>query len=67
MTEVSISLHKPDLIKVGFRALPDRVIAGACHHNEVREIGQEFDKEGKHLRFERCEQCGLLLLKHLTT
>ena len=36
-----------------------------CRHFRVREIGRDFDKDGKMLRLERCVQCGLLMRQYL--
>ena len=38
-----------------------------CQHYRVREIGRDFDKDGKFLRLERCERCGLLMREYLPT
>jgi len=42
-------------------------MAKVCHHHRVREIGQDFDKEGRFLRLERCQTCGLLMRQYLTS
>jgi len=36
-----------------------------CQHSHVREIGQDFDKDGRLLRLVRCQDCGLLLREYL--
>ena len=36
-----------------------------CQHNQVREIGQDFDEQGKLLRLIRCQRCGLLMREYL--
>ena len=36
-----------------------------CQHNEVHEIGTDFDKEGMLLRLVRCQKCGLLMRQYL--
>ena len=37
----------------------------SCHHRKVREIGQDFDKDGQLLRLVRCQICGLLMREYL--
>jgi hypothetical protein len=37
-----------------------------CQHGHVREIGQDFDKDGRLLRLIRCEKCGLLMREYLS-
>jgi uncharacterized Zn finger protein len=32
-----------------------------CGHDEVHEIGQDFDKNGNLVRLVRCQNCGLLI------
>jgi hypothetical protein len=32
-----------------------------CEHEQVNEIGEDFDKDGRLLRLVRCRQCGLLM------
>jgi hypothetical protein len=34
---------------------------GVCLHEEVHEIGQDFDKDGNPIRLVRCQRCGLLI------
>ena len=36
-----------------------------CLHRRVREIGQDFDKEGLLISLERCQGCGLLFRRYL--
>ena len=43
----------------------ETLIVNECQHNEVREIGQDFDKDGKLLRIKRCQRCGLLMREYL--
>ncbi len=33
----------------------------SCLHEEVHEIGQDFDKDGNPVRLVRCQRCGLLI------
>lgn len=37
----------------------------SCQHGKVREIGQDFDKDGRLLRLVRCQICGLLMREYL--
>jgi hypothetical protein len=37
----------------------------ACRHERSREIGQDFDKDGRLLRLVRCQKCGLLMREYL--
>jgi len=37
-----------------------------CQHNMLREIGQDFDKDGRLLRLVRCKRCGLLMREYLS-
>jgi hypothetical protein len=39
----------------------------ACQHSRVREIGEDFDKDGRLLRLMRCQRCGLILREYLPT
>jgi hypothetical protein len=39
--------------------------ASSCQHGRVREIGQDFDKDGRLLRLVRCQACGLLMREYL--
>ena len=34
-----------------------------CHHEEVHEIGLDYDKDGNAVRLVRCQSCGLLMLR----
>ena len=36
-----------------------------CQHRKTREIGQDFDKDGRLLRLVRCQICGLLMREYL--
>lgn len=36
-----------------------------CAHNRIREIGEDFDEEGRLLRLIRCQGCGLLMREYL--
>jgi hypothetical protein len=36
-----------------------------CLHRQVREIGQDFDEDGRLLRLVRCQRCGLLMREYL--
>ena len=36
-----------------------------CEHKGIREIGQDFDKEGNAVRLIRCRLCGLLMREDL--
>jgi hypothetical protein len=36
-----------------------------CLHNNVHEIGTDFDKDGMLLRLVRCQKCGLLMRQYL--
>lgn len=36
-----------------------------CQHSKLHEIGQDFDKDGRLLRLNRCQQCGLLMREYL--
>ncbi|HKM76865.1 MAG TPA: hypothetical protein VJZ32_10635 [Candidatus Bathyarchaeia archaeon] len=56
-------MRKPDLIKPIYR-ISLNPAERLCHHNEIRNIIETFDKERKRIRFERCEQCGLLMRKY---
>ena len=37
-----------------------------CQHNGIREIGQDYDKDGKAVRLIRCQSCGLLIREYLS-
>lgn len=39
--------------------------SGRCRHNGVREIGQDYDKDGNAVRLIRCQRCGLLMRENL--
>jgi len=36
-----------------------------CQHNGIREIAQDFDKDGNAVRLIRCRVCGLLMRENL--
>jgi len=36
-----------------------------CGHERIREIGQDFDEDGRLLRLVRCQKCGLLMREYL--
>jgi hypothetical protein len=36
-----------------------------CQHGQVREIGYDFDEQGRLLRLIRCRHCGLLMREYL--
>lgn len=36
-----------------------------CKHDRSREIGQDFDEDGRLLRLVRCQKCGLLMREYL--
>jgi len=38
-----------------------------CQHHGIREIGQDFDKDGNAVRLIRCKDCGLLMRESLYT
>jgi hypothetical protein len=40
----------------------DRVVT--CQHSEIREIGQDYDKDGNSVRLIRCQRCGLLMREY---
>ena len=40
-------------------------VADLCQHRRIREIGQDFDENGKLLRLERCQRCGLLMREYI--
>ncbi len=42
-----------------------RPSVSACTHERSREIGQDFDKDGRLLRLVRCQKCGLLMREYL--
>ena len=37
----------------------------SCRHIGVREIGQDYDKDGNAVRLIRCQRCGLLMREYL--
>ena len=39
----------------------------ACQHGRTREIGEDFDEDGRLLRLVRCQKCGLVLREYLLT
>ncbi len=43
----------------------ESVTMDPCRHIQVREIGEDFDKDGRLLRLIRCERCGLLMREYL--
>jgi len=43
----------------------ESLIVEHCQHSQVREIGQDFDEEGRLLRMVRCQRCGLLIREYL--
>jgi hypothetical protein len=61
------ALSKQDFSKAGVKAHTSLVSLpeNACQHSQVREIGQDFDKDGMLLRLMRCQQCGLLIREYL--
>ena len=36
-----------------------------CQHRGIREIGQDFDKDGNAVRLVRCQGCGLLIRENM--
>jgi len=38
-----------------------------CQHHGIREIGQDFDRDGNVVRLIRCKDCGLLMRENLYT
>jgi len=38
-----------------------------CRHARQREIGHDFDKDGRLIRLVRCEKCGLLMREYIAT
>jgi len=38
-----------------------------CEHTQVREVGQDFDQDGRLIRLVRCLHCGLLMERYLRT
>lgn len=43
----------------------DKETGSTCQHSRVREIGQDFDEDGRLLRLVRCRKCGLLMRDYL--
>ena len=43
----------------------DKESESTCQHSSLREIGQDFDKDGRLLRLVRCQKCGLLMREYL--
>jgi hypothetical protein len=43
------------------------VASSVCQHRRLREIGQDFDRDGILLRLVRCRSCGLLMRQYLPT
>jgi len=37
----------------------------ACNHDRQREVGEDFDKDGRLLRLLRCLKCGLISREYL--
>jgi len=37
-----------------------------CQHSGIREIGQDFDKDGNAVRIVRCQGCGLLIRENMS-
>ena len=42
------------------------ITVNVCQHSQVREIGEDFDKDGRLLRLIRCQGCGLLLREYIS-
>ena len=36
-----------------------------CEHKIVKEIGGDFDQDGRVIRLVRCQRCGLLIREYL--
>ena len=45
--------------------ITERRSTSECKHDRSREIGQDFDEEGRLLRLVRCQKCGLLMREYL--
>jgi len=45
----------------------DMLDPGVCQHGRTREIGEDFDEDGRLLRLVRCQKCGLILREYLLT
>ena len=45
--------------------ITERRSVSECKHERNREIGQDFDKDGRLLRLVRCQKCGLLMREYL--
>jgi hypothetical protein len=58
-------MNVPDIPTQRRKATSDSIIATVCEHDQVREIAQDFDREGRLLSLERCQKCGLLLRRYL--
>jgi len=43
----------------------ETITVNVCQHRQVREIGEDFDKEGRLLRLMRCQRCGLIMREYL--
>jgi hypothetical protein len=43
------------------------LILNSCQHEQVHEIGEDFDQHGRMLRLVRCIGCGLLIREYLPT
>jgi len=39
--------------------------SGRCQHNGIREIGQDYDKDGNAVKLIRCRRCGLLMREYV--
>jgi len=66
--EWGIKLGRAEPPRIGLATVKHRPhvpAATICQHNRVREIGQDFDKDGRLLRLERCQRCGLLMREYL--
>jgi len=37
----------------------------SCHHDQVHEIGLDYDMDGNAVRLVRCQSCGLLMREQL--
>jgi len=44
-----------------------RPVDFACQHEQVHEIGEDFDQDGKMMRLVRCITCGLLIREYVHT
>jgi hypothetical protein len=55
---VGYAIAVPGLIDMQSVVLKRR---GLCQHEEVHEIGLDYDKDGNAVRLVRCQSCGLLM------